>query len=214
MPSVAKSKKWFIRVTAPWEHLKSKVDEIRGWIDYSGMMIGYHHGDQSGAPHMHVALELKSELQKQSVDSRFKKLYGVERGQYSSKVWDGASEVLCYLYHDQNGEVVDYFGYTQEQLSDFKRLNDKIQVVVKENKSRASHKVVEYVIQRYEGNDRYEIATIILRAVAEGLFYDPGDFQLERYINEIELKNSKQISDQALARVIEARISRLQSFRR
>ena len=214
MPSVAKSKLWFIRVTAPWEHLKTKELDIKGWIDYDGMMLGYHHGDKAGAPHVHICLRLKSELQKQSIDVRIKKLYGVEKGQYTSKVWDGKRECISYLYHDKNGEVYNELGLSPADIDEIKKLNDSIQKVVQENKARASHKVVDYVIEKYEGTDRHRIATIILRAVADGLFYDPGDFQLEKYINEIELKNAKLISDEELERSIESRISRLSSFRR
>ena len=72
MPSVAKSSKWFIRITSPWDHIRSKVSTIQGWIDYESMMIGYHHGDKRGAPHAHFCLVMKTELQKQSIDVRMK----------------------------------------------------------------------------------------------------------------------------------------------
>lgn len=208
------SDKWFVRITAPWEHLKSKIITIREWIDYDGMMIGYHHGDKQGAPHMHVCLKLKGQAQKQKIDTRFKTLYGVEKGQYSSKIWDGAPEALSYLYHDKNGEVVNMLGLSEAEVIDLQRLNNQIQVVVQENKKRASNRVVDYVLEKTETTDRYEIATMILEAVADGQFYDPGDFQLEKYINEIELKNAKKESKEKLSLSIQARISRLQSFRR
>lgn len=214
MPSVGKSDKWFIRITAPWEHIQSKVDTFREWIDYMSCMIGYHHGDKRGAPHAHICLILKSELQKQSIDVRFKKLYGVAGAQYSSKIWDGDRKAMSYLYHDPKGEVVNYMGLSDDEIDSLKELNSDIQKVVEINKGRASHKVVDYVLSKASlGWSRYDIGECILRAVAQGEFYDPGDFALERYINEIELKLAKD-NKRELDAVIQSRLSRLSSFRK
>lgn len=214
MPSVAKSTNWFIRITAPWEHIESKIDEIRGWLDYDTMIIGLHYGEKREAPHGHICLKLKSNLQKQSVDSRFKKLYDVKGSQYSSKVWDGDIKCMSYLYHDKKGKVINHMNLSDLQIQELKELNNQIQKVVEENKGRASHKVVDYVLkQANSGWSRYDIGDCILRAVAQGEFYDPGDFALERYINEIELKLNVGDKD-ALDQVITSRLNRLSSFRR
>lgn len=213
MPSVAKSNQWFVRITAPWEHIKDKLSTIQGWIDFSGMMVGLHHGDKQGAPHGHIAIRLKSELQKQSADVRFKKLFDVAGRQYSSKPWDGNIKALSYLYHDKKGEVINHMNLSDKEIDDIKSLNEEIQKVVEVNKGRSSHKVVDYVMgQANEGWSRYEIGQCILRAVAQGLFYDPGDFVLERYINEIELRLNN--GKDGLEEVIASRLNRLASFRR
>lgn len=214
MPSVGKSYKWFVRITAPWEHVRSKMETIKGWIDYDGMLVGFHHGDKRGAPHAHICLNLKSELQKQSLDTRFKKLYDVSGSQYSSKAWDGDKKAMSYLYHDSKGVVENHMGLTDHELEELQGLNHEIQKVVQVNKGRASHKVVEYVLQHATlGWTRYDIGECILRAVAQGEFYDPGDFALERYINEIELKLAKD-NKVELDTVIASRLNRLASFRR
>jgi len=214
MPSVGKSSKWFIRITSPWEHIKSKVATILGWIDYDSMMIGYHHGDKRGAPHAHICLVMKSELQKQSIDVRCKKLFDVSGAQYSSKIWDGDKKAMSYLYHDAKGEVANNMNLTEEELNELTQLNGEIQKVVAVNKARASHKVVEYVMSKaILGWSRHDIGECILRAVAHGEFYDPGDFALERYINEIELKLAKD-NKHELDNVIQSRLMRLASFRR
>lgn len=217
MPSIARSNQWFIRITAPWEHIRSKLETIQGWIDFSGMMVGLHHGDKQGAPHGHIAIRLKSELQKQSIDSRCKKLFDVERQQYSSKLWDGNIKALSYLYHDPKGEVINHMNLSDEEIKVIKTLNEDIQKVVQANKGRASHKVVDYVLEKAKSSDmvmtRWEIGECILKAVAEGQFYDPGDFVLERYINEIELKLNKD-DKHNLQEVIASRLNRLSSFRR
>lgn len=213
-----RSNQWFIRITAPWEHIKSKIPTVESWIDYRSMMVGYHHGDKNGAPHAHICLILSSELQKQSLDTRMKKLFGVEKQQYSSKVWDGDRKAMSYLYHDAEGEVVNMMGLTDEEVEGLKTLNRDIQKVVAVNKGKASHRVVEYVMEKWMSGGgvswtRWEIGDCILRAVSEGQFYDPGDMLLERYINEIELKMNAH-DKVALDEVIASRLNRLSSFRR
>lgn len=214
MPQVKKSKEWYIRITAPWEHIRSKVPVMVQWIDYVGHMIGYHHGEKRGAPHAHIALRLSSELQQQSVRARFTKLFDVAGTQYASKPWDGDKKALSYLYHDSGGVVENALGLSNEEIDALKDLNTNIQKVVEENKERSSHKVVDYVLKEADGNvlSRREIITVILRAVAQGLFYDPGDFVLERYANEIELKQVVGDKDR-LQEAIDARIARLPSFK-
>lgn len=213
MPSVAKSYHWFIRITAPWEHIESKLSTMSGWIDFDGALVGLHHGDKAGSPHGHICLKLKGQLQKQSVDTRFKKLFDVAGSQYSCKLWDGDRKCMSYLYHDKGAKVINLMGLSSEELAALETLNNDIQKVVAVNKGRASHKVVEFVLaQANSGWTRFEIGECILRAVARGEFYDPGDFALERYINEIELKLN--VDDkEALAQVIDSRLMRLSSFR-
>lgn len=208
-----KSNHWFIRITAPWEHIRGRMKEVKEKIWYDGMMIGYHHGDKKGAPHAHICLRLKSELQKQSIDNCFKKLFDVKGAQYSSKVWDGDKKAIAYLFHDVKGEVHNEMGMTDAEMNEVKELNVEIQKVVKENKGRASNKIVQYVLEQAGEQvwSRWDIGECILNAVAEGRFYDPGDFVLERYINEIELKMN--YSDkQNLNAVIQTRLRRLKSF--
>jgi len=214
MPSVSRSKQWFIRITAPWPHISGCLETLEGWIDYEGMMIGYHIGDKRGAPHAHVCLKLKSELQKQSIDARCKKLFEVSGAQYSSKVWDGDRKALSYLYHDPKGHVTNKLGLTEEEISSLMELNGEIQKVVTANKEKASHKVVEYALKHCTpGWTRHQIGVLILTAVANGEFYDPGDFALERYLNEIELKLVKD-NKPLLMETINARLARLASFRK
>lgn len=225
MPSIVKSSKWFVRITAPWSHIEAKVTELRQSIDFESMMVGYHHGDKKGAPHAHICIIFKVERQKQSIDVRFKKLFEVEKSNYSSKPWDGDKKAMSYLYHDEKGRVDNFMNLDEKEIEELKDLNTQIQKVVQANKARASNRVVDYVIQMAiegaDGNsavfrtwDRRRIGTVILEAVAEGKFYDPGDFQLEKYLNEIELKLALMSGDRmALRDTIECRLNRLASFR-
>lgn len=209
MPSVAKSNSWFVRITAPWSFIKDRIKTIQEWIDYDGMMVGFHIASQE---HAHFAIKLKSQLQKQSFDVRFKKLFEVQgRSTYSSKVWDGDDKALSYLYHDEKGEVYNYMNLTEDKVKQLQEANTIVQKAVKQAKEKASHKIIDYVLeQAQEDWDAKDIGSCILRAVAKGQFHDPGDFMLERYINEIELKLCK--SERDLNEVIEYRLRRLKRF--
>jgi len=213
MPSLAKSRMWYVRITAPWEYIENKLSGITEKIWYDGMMVGYHHGDKAGAPHAHIALKTKSELQKQSIDKALKDVFGLtSRTTYSSKPWDGDMKALSYMYHDSKGKVVDYMGLSEEQLDDLRRSCALITAAVKVAKEKASHKVIDYVIERHDPAwGRSEIGECILRAVANGTFHDPGDFMLERYINEVELRTA---TKETLDDIIYARLNRLKSFQR
>lgn len=211
MPALKRSDKWYVRLTAPWEYIEERIPKMQELIWYVGCMVAYHHGDKAGAPHAHIALKIRGELQKQSVDTALRRVFGLEgKSVYSSKVWDGDHKALAYLYHDKNGRVDNYMGLTDEEVNELRRANDIVQAAVKAAKDKASHKVIDYAIERYDPLwGRWDIAECILRAVAEGRFHDPGDFQLERYVNEIELRCA---TKETLSDVIHARLSRLKSF--
>lgn len=211
MPSVAKSRQWFIRITAPWEFIEGKLNDIEAKIWYDGMMIGYHIGDKGGAPHAHIALKIKSELQKQSIDKCLKEVFNiVNRTTYSSKVWDGDNKALSYLYHDPKGRVDNRMRLSDIEIDDLRRNCALVQAAVKVAKEKASNKLIDYVIERYDRLwTRWDIASCILRAVAEGKFHDPGDYNLERYVNEIELRCAHK---EELEDVISRRLAKLKSF--
>jgi len=91
MPSVARSYKWFIRIDGNKEDLVERCKTMLGWIDTAKAYGMYHTGQTKENPHCHIVLELTSELQKQTIDTRLKKLFKIEKkSQYSSKVWDVA----------------------------------------------------------------------------------------------------------------------------
>lgn len=214
MPSVAKSNSWYIRITAPHEHIHNKLKDVRGWFDYIGDMSGFHIGGRTGKPHVHIALRLKTELQKQSLDARFKKLFDVKGADYSSKVWDGDNKALSYMYHDESGSVENRLGLSEAEVSDLQRMNSIVQETVKVAKEKASYKIVEYVLEKIKESGiqwtKYEIGWCIQQAIYSGRFHEPGDYQLERYINEILCKQCE--SEDDLRRMFEDRISRLKIF--
>lgn len=193
MPSVQRSKLWYIRITSPWEFIEEKIKVLREQIDTDDMMVGYHIGEKGGRPHAHIALKLKSEPQKQSLDVRLKRLFGdPPRSDYSSKIWDGNEDALAYLYHDKAGRVAPF---KHLQIADIERLksrNEDVQKIVAENKTRASNRMVDYALEKikeagYAWNED-EILQCYVAAVQEGCFHHPGTPLLERYIVEVMIR--------------------------
>lgn len=195
MPSNARSKTWAFRVTAPWEHCELKVRKLPEWIDYSRHCVGYHKGDKTGLEHIHVVCELKSELQKQSFDVRVKKLFGIEGGNktYSSKIWDGKLEAISYLYHDRHGRVdIDPMGFSESEIQQIQTLDRVYTQIVEENKTRASGKCVDRILEEIQDSGKQwsirEIARRILVGVRKMEWHAPGQFQMEKLVDEINLR--------------------------
>lgn len=192
MPSTVKETKWFVRVDSPHEHIRNKMKEILGWIGIVKLLAVLHNGEKGDNPHVHFVMELKEELQKQSLDVRIKKLFGVSgRGSYSSKPWDGGDGACSYMFHesDDMDNIVTSKGFTETDVKKFKELNKKTQEVIAINKEKASGRVVERILSIAQPEwTRLDIGYEILRRVREGEIYEPGDFQLRKYIEEIYMK--------------------------
>jgi len=151
----------------------------------------YHTGQTKENPHCHIVLELTSELQKQTIDTRLKKLFIIEKkSQYSSKVWDGADSAISYMFHEPNHIVIVNKGFTEEHLAKCKQLNESVQAVIQVNKDRAPGRAVNKVIEYFNGErpTRKDIICKFLEMIREGEMYEPGNFQLEKYMEEVYLK--------------------------
>ena len=196
MPLAHESMKWFIRITAPWEHIEAKVKEVQGWIDLSGYAIGYHVGVKKGRPHAHLAIEMRKSLQQQSINVRLKKVFGVKGADYSSKVWDGSLKALSYLYHDTTGKV-EYFRMelTAEQISEIQTVASVYSTIVKDAKEKAATRIPDHCLAEIEAsgelwNER-RIFRFIVQGIKAGRWYSPGTFQVMRYVEEILVKQEK-----------------------
>lgn len=188
MPSVKRSTKWFIRVDYPRSALQEKVNKILSWIDLEKALGVFHVGKSGENPHFHMILTLKSELQKQSLDVRFKTLFEVKGSQYSSKVWDGAAGAGSYLFHENTDDIVVNRGYLKADIEEFKRLNQEVQKVVELNKERGTSKSIQRIIDALPDNpDRKQIFYKIMDEIREGNMYHPG-FRLSAIVDEIFIK--------------------------
>lgn len=192
MPSVSRSKTWYVRITAPHEHIVAKYASLKVMVDWKSSFMGLHVGSRSGAQHAHIALELTSELQKQSIDERMRKLFQVDRSNYSSKPWDRNPDALSYLYHDKAVIIYNDMGVDEVSL---KAKNASVQVVVEEAKKRASCKVVDSCLQAIEDSGYIWSIDRILRYIlhkvqTEGMHHP--QHQIGAYVRMINLRQGNE----------------------
>lgn len=210
MPSVAKAKMWFVRVDGAHEWLVERMKISQGWIDTVRILGCLHVGEKKDNPHCHFVIELSSELQKQSFDVRIKKVFqGVSGSQYSSKPWDGGDATCAYMFHESDDSVCINKGFSEDDIKRFKALNDATQKVIAVNKAKASGRIVDRVLQEVTPDwTKFQIAKRMLEMIREGEFYEPGDFVLKRFIEEVYMKSR---SKQEFPEYMAERISRLLS---
>lgn len=211
-----RSTRWAIRVTAPWEHIELKYKTVQGWIDYSSSCIGYHIGSKTKKPHAHIVLELKSELQKQTIDTRFKKLFDVKGSDYSSKIWDGNKKAISYLYHDKAGKVVINMDMSEEEKKEVENLVEVYSDIVTTAKQKASYKCVDVILEEIKESGRLwktrEIVRRILFGVRECKWHPPGPM-LERYVDEILIKQgNEEDADLVIDHMIGKFLSRYEKY--
>lgn len=190
MPSVAKSNTWFVRITGPHDWLKEKVKVILGWIDTKRILGCLHNGDKKENPHCHFVIDLSTELQKQSFDTRIKKVFDVDRGNYSSKVWDGGDGACGYMFHESDDSIFCNKGFSDEDIERFRELNRAHQKVIAVNKEKASHKFIDRAMKEFEGTTphRLELVKYFVKLVHEGEIYYPGMYRMKQMVEEVRIK--------------------------
>lgn len=209
MPSVYKSTLWFVRVDGAHDWLREKIKCVLAWVDLVRILGVLHEGEKKDNLHCHFVVEMSSELQKQSFDMRIKKIFDVKGSAYSSKPWDGGESACAYMFHesDDGFRMLCNKGFTEDAIERFKELNRATQKVIEVNKQKASGRVVDRVLAEVTPDwTKRDIAMRILKMIREGDVYEPGDFMLKRYIEEIY---SKSRTNEQFAEYADDRIYRL-----
>lgn len=210
MPQLERSTKWFVRITLPHLILREKITQLL-WVDVVRILALTHVGEKTEKEHMHFVVELSSSLQKQSVLARVKALYGVSGNeQLSAKSWDGNSDACSYLFHDPDAQVILNKGFTDPELDQFRARNADVRKIVEENKKRASGRCVERVLAAIAAGEVTRepkaIVIQILKYIRNGEMYEPGDFMIKRYVEEIL---SKSVDGEAWSRYAADRAEKL-----
>lgn len=213
MPLTKVSKDWFIRITQPHDFIKNQLGDIKVWPSVVRVLVVSHIGEKTKKQHVHMLLSLNKELQQQSVNVIFKKLF-TEARCISVKIWDGKTEgqsALSYLWHDESAEILFNKGFTDDELEASRVVCKGVVEEVNKRKQRAPGHCVSKILDEITESNRVwneeEICWRILQLVREGQIYEPGDFLIQRYVNEI---NSKQAQSPRRWRTwAEGRISRI-----
>jgi len=167
---------------------------LQTWLDLEYYAIGYHTGSKSKKEHAHIAVSLQKVLQKQSLDTRFKKLFNVKGPNYSSKLWDGSDKVLSYLYHDKAGKVDMGIPLTDEERKEVENLVTVYNEIVTTAKNKASNKLLDIVLDAIKESgekwsERRIIEYIIIR-IRSGHSYSMPQIKLECMLQDIMLRQS------------------------
>jgi len=188
MPSVTLSQMWFCRIDGAKEYLAEKIKLVANWVDTLQVLAAHHVGDKKENPHCHFVIKLSSNIQKQSFDTRFKKVFTPDKkSSWSTKVWDGAPAACSYLFHEDTADVLVNKGFSDDEIASFKKLNSDTKKVIEVNKERGAKRVVERVLEAMGGDtwDKMKIFATLCDYIREGSMYEPGDFMLKRYVEEI-----------------------------
>lgn len=191
MPSNRRSTKWFVRVDYPRDVVLDKLKQVKQWIDLVTALAVFHVGQSKENPHFHMILELSSELQKQSLDVRFKNLFNVKGTQYSSKIWDGEitkAGAGSYLFHEESDDIVFNKGFSDPQIAELRKLNEQVKEVIAVNQERGTNKSTQRIIDKLDSTaTREKIFHTIMDSIRKGDMYHPG-FRMSQVIDEIYIK--------------------------
>ena len=197
MPSIAKSKNWFVRVDGAEEFLREKVLILSAMTTIC--LAVFHTGKKGEHPHCHFVCTTSNELQKQSWDVKIKKIFGIIKAHnYSSKVWDGnldSEGAGTYLFHESEGSpVLCSKGVVPAQLEALQKQATIINKVVDANRQKAETKIPAKVFEHWvlQGKPEWtdlDLVTRLCEMARDGECYLPkGDFQWKAYIEEIKLR--------------------------
>lgn len=188
MPSINRSKYWFVRVDGNHEYLRERFSAIN-WIDMTKMLVFLHEGETKENPHAHFVIELTSDLQKQSFDKRIKQHFNItKKSEYSSKEWDQKIEAIAYMYHENTLPLINK-GYPLEILNKAKEHNEITQKVIAVNKEKAGNKLLDKLMVKVDENSTLEnIIETVYDMIHDGEIYHPGDFKLKSVIQDVYIK--------------------------
>lgn len=180
------------------EHLEAKLKVLKDNIDVEELLAFFHVGERSENPHCHFVLKTRSEIQKQSIAERMKKLFVIEgekaRSQYAIDVWDGTKDggAVAYMFHEENAPMLINKGFSDQDLDRARMANEAVKKVVAVNKDRASQKLVERALEHFKDSswkpDKKEILCFMLKEIKAGKAYFPGSYRLKSFVEEVGLK--------------------------
>jgi len=219
MPSIVRSRHWFTQVDGPLDHLKQKL-AILG-VELEVAIATYHIGEKGDNPHMHLCSTMSKELQKQSWDTKIKKLFGVSGPKFSSKPWDqnlDGEGAGTYLFHETDtAQILLQKNVSDETVQNLRNLAKVVNKVVAAAREKAETKIPGKVLEKFHecGDKRVwtnqEIVETICTMAKEGQCYLPkSDWMWKAYIEEIKLKMGSTKED--FEHFVRSTYSRLYSY--
>jgi len=216
MPNIRASNSYFCRISYQHAELEGPLNALAAWVDMAKVIVATHKGekqfvkddkgefvkDDNGNKqeiwneHIHMCVELTTTIQKQSFDVRLKKLFNLAGGNkdFSSKVWDKSLDACSYLFHEPDAQVVLNRGHTDEDIALYKRMNERVQTIVKQNKEAGANKSINRIIELVGVDCTHDaILHAIHDDVRAGKMYHPG-FRLVAMVEEVYIKTRSDTS--------------------
>lgn len=196
MPNIKASNSFFCRISYQHAELTEPLNALAAWVDMAKVIVATHKGDKKDNEHVHMCVELSTTIQKQSFDVRLKKLFNLAGGNkdFSTKIWDKSLDALSYLFHESDAVVVLNKGHTDDDLALYKRMNERVQTIVKQNKEAGANKSINRIIELVGIDCTHDqILHAIHDDVRAGKMYHPG-FRLVAMVEEIYIKTRSDTS--------------------
>lgn len=196
MPNIKASNSFFCRISYQHAELEGPLNALAAWVDMAKVIVATHKGDKEDNEHIHMCIELSTTIQKQSFDVRLKKLFNLAGGNkdFSTKIWDKSLDACSYLFHEPDAVVVLNRGHTDEDIALYKRMNERVQTIVKQNKEAGANKSINRIIELVGIDCTHDqILHAIHDDVRAGKMYHPG-FRLVAMVEEIYIKTRSDTS--------------------
>jgi len=196
MPNIRASNSFFCRISYQHSELEGPMNALAAWVDMAKVIVATHKGDTKENEHVHMCIELTTTIQKQSFDVRLKKLFNLAGGNkdFSTKVWDKSLDACSYLFHEPDAQVVLNRGHTDDDIALYKRMNERVQTIVKQNKEAGANKSINRIIELVGVDCTHDaILHAIHDDVRAGKMYHPG-FRLVAMVEEVYIKTRSDAS--------------------
>jgi hypothetical protein len=115
---------------------------------------------------------------------------GKGNGHLSLKLWDGNLKANSYMFHERTIEIIVNKGYKDEEIKQYKEMNDEIQTEILGNTPiEMCRQVFQQIIKQYKGGGviaAQPICFAIWDYYKSKGSWQPNKFQMERYIKQIQ----------------------------
>jgi len=188
------SASWFCRVDGDENVLRPKVIEFSSKLDCVKMLSVHHTGKKKENPHAHFVITISNPVQKQSFAIRVKNHFAVVDRGYALTPWDGEHMGKCvtYMFHEDEAPVLVHKGWTEAEVAELRGLGKTVSEAVKESLEKASQKLVERALLKFQDQPRrpekFDILFFMLQEIHQKKAYHPGEFKLKTFVEEVFIK--------------------------
>jgi len=196
MPSAKSilSSHWWVRIDGELEDLRPKVKEFAQRLDVIRLISAHHKGKTKENPHIHFAVEMSKEVQKQSFALTIKSVFTISSSRnYAIDAWDGKhmEGAPTYLFHEPNVPLLVHKGWNQTETTELQRIGEQIAIAVTDSKQKAGTKLADKAYEHFLNDDshtRHSILRYMLTEIKEQRSYYPGSFKLKAMVEEVIIR--------------------------